>query len=294
MNKILVTGASGQLGRATLDHLLQTTPPSQIAALARDPGKLAGFAERGIDVRQGDYFDYDSLARAFRGADKLMMISAHAFTDRETQHGNILTAAKAAGVRHVAYTSIQRREGSALVIPQVTQSDLWTERALRETGLRYTILRNTLYLDGLPIILGPRVFEDGVRVPAGNGKAALATRDDMAAGNAAVLTQEGHEDKVYTLGASEAFTFSEVAAALGEIAGQPIPYIDVDRQEFIDATIKAGIPAPGAAFMAEWVDAIAAGEFTQITRDLERLIGRPPLGYRDFLRTTFPAPQPAK
>lgn len=287
MKKILVTGASGELGRSTIRALLRTQPADRIAALVRDSGKATDLAQLGIDVRQGDYFDVAGLRQAFEGVDRVLLVSTTAFSDRETQHLNVIQAAKAAGVEHLVYTAIQRKAGSSLSISTVTESDIVTETALVESGLRYTILRNGLYLEVLPWFLGADVLERGVRLPGGQGTGALVARADLADANAAVLTQAGHADKVYTLSGGEAFSFSEVAASLSELAGKRVPYVEVSVEEFVEARTAAGFPKPAAAFLAEWVRAVAEGEFAEVTGELEHLIGRTPTGYREFLRGIY-------
>jgi NAD(P)H dehydrogenase (quinone) len=287
MNKILVTGATGNLGRETLEFLLKQVPASQLVALARDPAKLADLAERGVDIRPGDYFDSESLSRALQGIDKILFVSAVAFTDRITQHLNVIAAAKAAGVKQLVYTSIQRKAGSDFSISMVTESDKETEQAIKDSGIPYTILRNTLYIDTVPLLLGDKVFAEGVRVPGGSGRAPLVVRSELAEANALVLTQDGHENKTYTLGASDAFSFADIAAALSEIRATPVPYADITVQEFVDEKVAGGFPPPVAAFLAEWVRAVATGEFDEVTGDLERLIGRKPTGYREFFRANY-------
>lgn len=165
MRKILVTGATGGLGGATLDFLLKQGSAPAIAALARDPAKLAGRAAAGVDVRQGDYADYNSLVRAFDGVDTLLLVSAVAFSDRATHEANAVRAAQTAGVGHVIYTSIQKRPGSTLTISQVTDTNDRTEQALADSGMRFTILRNSLYLDSLPLLLGQQAFTSAIRAP---------------------------------------------------------------------------------------------------------------------------------
>jgi NAD(P)H dehydrogenase (quinone) len=288
MNKVLVTGGTGQLGSLTIQSLLRTTPPGCIATLVRDPMKAAALRQQGVEIRQGDYFDKSALTAACRGVTKLFLVSAVTFADRETQHRNVIEAARIAGVEHIVYTSIQRKPGSAFTMTGVTQTDRATERALLASGLRYTILRNCLYLDLLPLIIGSDALTRGVRVPAGGGAAPLITRADLADANAAVLTQSGHENKIYTLGASAACSFADIAAHLSQVCGRPIPHTPIATATYIAERATAGLGRSGAAFLAEWVQAITLGEFAEVTGDLERLIGRQPIGYRAFLRAAYP------
>lgn len=293
MGKILITGATGHLGGETLDFVLHRLPAQDVAALARKPAKLAHRAAAGVDVRQGDYFDYQSLVRAFDGIDTLLLISAVAFTDRVTQEANAVRAAKAAGVRHVVYTSIQKRNGSTFKVSQSTDANDRTEKSLADSGMQFTILRNSLYLDALPASIGEKILTSGIRVPAGDGRAALAKRIELAEGAAVALTQIGHENKTYTLGASEAFSFADIAVVVSEATGRAIDYLNTPTEKYVAAAVAAGVPEPFAAFRAEWMTAIAFGEFAEVTGDLEHLIGRKPTGYREFFRAAYAAKAPA-
>lgn len=287
MNKILVTGATGELGSATVKALLQRMDARQIVALARDPAKASALDALGVEVRRGDYFEFQSLIDAFQEVEKVLMVSAVAFTDRLTQHLNVINAAKAAGVKHIVYTSIQRKEGSSFEISMVTETDIDTEQALKDSGLTYTILRNTLYLDALPVMLGDDVLEQGVRMTAGDGRAPLVARADLANANATVLTQPGHDNRTYTLGASESFSFADVARELTLLSGKQVAFIGASNQQFADRLIGAGFPQPAAQFLAEWSRAVSSGEFAEVTGDLERLIGRRPLDYKSFLQRIY-------
>ncbi|MET7821770.1 NmrA family NAD(P)-binding protein [Micromonospora zamorensis] len=292
MEKLLVTGATGNLGRLTLQLLLERLPAEQLAGLSRSPDRAADLTERGVDIRQGDYFDYASLVRAFDGVDKLLLVSAVAFTDRNTQHYNAITAAKQAGVKHVIYTAIQRDEDLGINQVGVTESDVFTEQTLRASGLTYTILRNPIYLDYLEQYLAADVYEKGLRVPPGEGTMAPALLRDLAAGNVAVLTQAGHENKTYTLNGSQAASYRDIAATLSEIHGQPVPYLPVPVEEFLESYLQKDVPGPVAEFLTAWVAGVGLGSFSKHTDDLERLIGYRPTGYREFLEKNYPAVGP--
>jgi NAD(P)H dehydrogenase (quinone) len=288
MSKILVTGATGHLGRQTIEFLSKRLPKDRIVAMARDPNTLSDLSATGVDVRAGDYTDRASLTSAFAGVERVLLVSAVAFTDRLPQHLNVIEAAKSAGVRHLVYTSIQRKAEAPLVISGVTESDIATEEAMKASGLDFTILHNALYLDTLPLILGDHVLDDGVRVPGGVGKGALVLRRDLAEANAVVLTESGHANRSYILGGAESFSFADVAQALGGIAEKRVPYVDTPVEAYVESRANLGLPRPVAAFLAEWVQAVAVGEYGQVTGDLERLIGRKPLGYADFLEAAYP------
>lgn len=286
MTKILVTGATGGLGRQTLDFLLQRVPPVRIAALARDPVKLADLAARGVDVRQGDYHDRASLKAAFQGIDRLFFISAPSFTNMVEQHRNIVAGAMAAGVQHIVYTGIQRREGSGFVMDQVTATENATEEMLAASGAGITVLRNATYMDALPFLLGPKALNE-IRVPAGKGASAFVARRDLGEASAVVLSTEGHMGKTYTLSGGVAVTMDEIAAILSQIAGRTIRYTDVSVATFIKERVAAGLPEPVGVFLASWMQAIAAGEFATVSSDLERLIGHPAVTPAALLPTLF-------
>jgi NAD(P)H dehydrogenase (quinone) len=288
MSKILVTGASGHLGRMTLQHLLARRPATELVGLARDPGKAADLAALGIEIRAGDYFDYASLTRAFAGVEKMLLVPTHAFTDRSTQHANVIAAAEEVGVRHFVYTPIIRKAGSELELPHVTEHDTFTLKTLEASGLRTTILAHPPFLDSLQVFIGDNAFEAGVRVPAGNGKVAAASREDLAEAQAVVLTDPGHEGKTYALHGAPAVSFSDVADILSARRGTAAHYIPISKEEYLEHMVAGGLPAPAAEFLLSWVQAINGGEWDDQPGDLERLLGRKPTTSAEFLRD-YPA-----
>jgi NAD(P)H dehydrogenase (quinone) len=282
---ILVTGATGGLGHETINCLLKTTPAAEIAALVRDASKATDLMQRGVDVRPADYFDYPALVRAFRGIEKVLLVSAVAFTDRVQQHRNVIDAAKEAGVKHLFYTSIQR--SSDFVLPQVTESDLATEAYLKASGLVYTILRNGYYFEGLGYLIGTEVPQSEIRFPAGEGKIAFIKRTELAAATAALLTSEGHDNQEYTLTGSEAYSFYDVARELSALAGRPITYHSSEAAPYIAQQVAAGFPDFVATFFAQWGEAAKHGMLAGPDATVERLLGRRPTSLREYLQATY-------
>jgi len=286
MTTILVTGATGQLGQGVVTHLSRRAKDTTIAALARSRDKAVGLFPGHVEVRLGDYADPSSLASAFKGVDTLVFISANAFTDVVSLHKNVIEAAVDAGVKHILYTAIQRAPGSTFEISQVTEWDGATLEALVKSGIPHTILRNTLYMDALPWMLG-NDFEGGLLAPAGHTKAALASRDDLAEA-AAILALDGSSAGTsYTLGGSTTVSLDDIAMIIGKATSRDVRYIDTPVSTFVAERVKAGTPDFVAAFMAEWFQAVAAGEFSEVTGDLEAILGRKPVTPETFLPLLF-------
>ncbi|KAM0478846.1 hypothetical protein ACHAPX_004823 [Trichoderma viride] len=288
--KILVLGGAGELGRRTLDQLLGTVPASRLVTISRraSDARLKPYIDKGVTVHLADLFDYKSLLPAFEGVEKILLIGAHAFTDRETQHLNVVAAAKHAGAKHLIYIAIQRREGSGRTLMGVTESDIFTEKAIKFSGMEYTILQHPSYLESYQTYFGEKALKYGVCVPSGSGRSAPATRDDLAAANAAVLTGGGHEGKVYKLSSNEAVSWSEIAEILSTLKGDEVPYEDVSEDEYCAWQQASGVPEMITQFFLSWVQEINAGEMEDNTGDLERLIGRKPTGVREFLLAHYP------
>lgn len=288
MPKYLITGATGGLGRLVVDSLLQTEPAAQIAALVRDPAKAVDLQAQGVALRQGNYDDYTSLVQAFAGIEKLFFVSGNDVANRTPQHTNVVRAAQEAGVRHVVYTSFQRRtEDGSSAATFVAASHLATEKLLRESGLAYTILKNALYFEVLPLFMGPVLQTGTIYLPAGEGRAAFASRADLGAASAAVLRTPGHENQAYDLATNESYSFQEMARLLSELSGQEIRYVSPTAEEFNTQLAGAGVPAGAIQLTAGFSVAIAQGEFDCPSPDLERLLGYAPLSLHAFLKAAY-------
>lgn len=285
---ILITGATGQLGKAVIGHLLaKGFPSSELSALVRDLSRAEELADKGISLRTGDYRDYDSLLKAFIGVDKLLLVSSSDMQDRSSQHINAIRAAKAAGVRHIVYTSFQRKNEVNSPIQFISAAHLDAEREIRASGMTYTILQNGLYADLIPWFLGEKVFETGVFLPAGEGRAAFTLRNDMAEATANVLTGSGHEDTIYQLATNETISFREIAGILSEFSGKAIEYTSPDVDVFVETLKKSGVPDWITGMFAGFGVAIAQGEFDFQNNDLEALLQRKPVTMKAFLQSVY-------
>lgn len=287
MQNILITGATGHLGHAVATQLLALVPAANVFALVRDAAKASDLADRGIQVRVGDYHDRASLDAALQGIDKVLLVSSSDFNDRLGQHKNVVDAAKAAGAQHILYTGVTMTDINASPLKPLLGSHFETEDYIRASGLTYTFLRNGLYMEVLPMFLGAGVLETGVFFPAGEGKVAFAAREDMAEVTAKVLASPGHENQTYPLSNTVAYSFADVAAALSDIAGKPVPYISPEPAAF-EATLRQfGLPEQIVQLSALFAAAMASNEFNLLDDTLERLLGRPQTDLRTFLAATF-------
>lgn len=281
---IAVTAATGQLGRAVLEALLQTTPAADLAAIARRPDALADLAARGVEIRRADYNDRESLRTALTGVERLLFISGSEIGQRVTQHGNVIAAAQAAGVQFVAYTSILRAETSTLLLAQEHRA---TEEALVDSGLTYALLRNGWYFENY---LGqlPTYLEHGIAGAAGDGRISGAARADYAAAAAAVVAGGDHDGAVYELG-GDAFTLTDLAATLTAASGRAVSYTNLSEDRYRDLLIGAGLSAPAAAVYADADRGIATGELFVDGHDLEKLVGNPLTTLRDAVEAAVAA-----
>ncbi|WKL49591.1 SDR family oxidoreductase [Flavobacterium pectinovorum] len=285
---ILITGATGQLGYATIESLISKgIPANEIAALVRDEKKASNLINLGIEIRIGHYNDYNSLINASRGIERLLLISSSEMVDRLIQHKNVINAAKENDVKHIIYTGIDIKSFERTAIPHVSQIHKDTADYLKGTGMTYTLLNNTLYADLIALFSGDNVLESGIFFPAGTGKNPFVSRKEMGEAAAVVLTTTGHENKEYAITANTAHSFSEIAEILSDIAGKEVKYLQPDVDTYIKELTKAGIPKESASFLAGFGTAIGQNEFDTDRSDLEILLGRKPMELREFLSSIY-------
>ena len=290
MEKILVTGASGNLGKDVVNLLLDNTDSKNLSVLVRDVSKVEHIKTKGVTIHKGDYTDYNSLVNAFKEIDRLYFISTNDYdmANRETQHKNVVNAAKAAKVNHIVYTSFQRKNEINSPIQYITDVHNFTEELIKYSGLTYTILRNGLYADFIPVLTGDKVMETGkIYLPAGNGKATFTMRSDLAAGAVAVLMEKGHENKTYEFCADKTYTFSDIAAMLTDTTGKTISYVSPSKEEYKDTLTKAGVPGDFVNFIADCAEAISQGEFDFNDRTLTNLLGGKCADTNKFLNSVY-------
>jgi NAD(P)H dehydrogenase (quinone) len=280
---IVVTGATGHLGKFVVEGLLEKVPAEQITAVVRSEEKAAGFAARGVKIAVADYSAPETFDGVFAAGDKVLLISSSEVDKgRAAQHRVVIDAAKAAGVALLAYTSAPGSLTAALADDHRS-----TEEALLASGLPYTLLRNGWYHENYTEQLAPVLQYNAVTHAAGEGRVSSAPRADYAAAAVAVLTGEGHENQTYELGGDVAWSFAEYAAELSAQTGKEIANNPVPGDALVGILTGAGLPEGFAAVLAGVDASIEKGELAISSGDLSRLIGRPTTPLADSIATAL-------
>ena len=283
MNKILVTGATGKLGRTVIETLVKKLPANRIVALVRDEAKAADLKEKGVDIRLGDYDDTASLDRAMQGVEKVLLISGGNAKNGLAQHQNVVDAAKKAGVKCIAYTSRCLKDRNTLV-NQLMKRHFETEDYIKESGLPYILFRNILYMDSMTFFLGEKVLDTGVYLPAGDGKASFALRSDMGEAIGNVLSGNDCNNRIYDFTGTETYSFYDVATALTELSGKKVNYTPVEPETYQAHTTQLGMPAFVIGMVIGFMTDIKNGQEEKVSADLENILGRKPASLKEGLK----------
>ena len=284
--KILVTGATGALGTAVINTLTQELPAGDIAVLTRREAGRADFAARGFRAHLGDYDDPQALRRAMQGVATVLLIAAGDQGDRLQQHRNVIDAAVATGVGCIAYTSRALRDPATLV-NNLMREHVQTEDYIRQSGLRYVIFRNSLYLDAIPLFVGREVLETGIYQPAGDGRVAYSLRAEQGEAMARVLLREDCTDLVYHFTGESACSYGDVAAALGRLAGREVPYHNVEVAAYRRMMEARGVPPAMIEKIVAFNADIRNDQESLVTGDLAAQLGRPPTALQAGLKLLF-------
>jgi NAD(P)H dehydrogenase (quinone) len=276
---IAVTGATGHLGRLVVESLLgRGVPAGRVVAGVREEGKAAGLAARGVRVRVADYSRPETLASAFEGVGRLLLVSGNEVGRRVPQHENVVRAAERAGVGLIAYTSILRADASKMILAEEHRA---TEEVVRASGLPYALLRNGWYFENYSATVKQAAAHGVILGSAGEGRVSAAARADYAEAAAAVLTGEGHANKVYELAGDAGFTYAELAAEVARQSGKEVAYKDLPADEYAKALKGFGLPEPLAQALADADLGIKRGELFDDGRALSALTGRPTVKLAD-------------
>ena len=281
---IVITGASGQLGQHVITELLKTTAASHIVAAVRNVGKAQHLAALGVQVREADYGRPDTLDSAFRGAEKILLISSSEVGQRVPQHRNVIDAAKRAGVKLMAYTSVLRADTSVLGLAEEHRA---TEAYIRASGLPYTMLRNGWYLENYAEHLDPVLAHGAVLGAAGEGRVSAAARADYAAAAAAVLTAPSAPEAVYELAGEASFTLAELAAEVARQTGKEVVYNDMPQAQFKSVLLEIGVPETMAELLSDSDAGAKQGALEGSGAALRALIGRPTATLSDALKAAL-------
>lgn len=303
MTRMVVTGASGNYGRAFTDALIAKGRAQDLILITRTPDKLTDRVAQGCEVRYGDFDKPETLAAAVTDADKMLLISGTRVGARVVQHKAAIDAAAKAGVKHIAYTSFIGIDDPANPA-EVRHDHIETEKLIRGSGMAWTMLRDAHYADAMILMAGPGVMQSGQWISnAGAGLEAMVWRDDCVAAAVAVMTSEGHEGQTYNITGPELQTFEEVTAILSEVTGKSITYVSVDDEQQYAMFDAMGIPRRpvddqtvgglpwNSDDMVTFGQAIREGFLEICSGDVEKLTGRPARSVRqmieenvDFLR----------
>jgi NAD(P)H dehydrogenase (quinone) len=279
---IVVTGASGQLGRLVAEELLERVPADELILVTRHPDALAQLAERGATVRHGDFDVAESLPQAFAGGERMLLISTLSIGRRVQQHRAAIEAAASAGVRHIVYTSFPKPEPDHPVGPIATEHGE-TEAVLHDCGLAWTVLRNATFAElqvppGTLAVAGGKLYTN-----AGDGRLASVSRRDCARAAASVLTGEGHEGKTYDVTGPEALSQNELADLLAEVSGRPVKLVPVGDRTLTWGLTRAGAPKHVARAIVAFGKAVREGYYDVVDPAYMQITGSAPRSLRDVL-----------
>ena len=281
---LLVTGASGQLGRRIVELLLEAKGDDHIIATTRSPEKLADLADQGVEIRQADFEQPEALVEAFTGADRLLVISTDAVdgTDRRMkQHINAVNAAEKAGVKHIIYTSLVRTEPGTPIL--LAPDHYATEQAMAASSLDWTVLRNNVYTDMLLMSLPHAIATGQLFAAGGDEGVGYVTREDCARAAAAALKATSAGRTTLDITGPEVVTYAELAQMTSDITGKPVTYIDLPPAEMVKGMVGAGFPEPVAELLVSFQTATAQGYLAVATDAVAELTGTAPQSVREFL-----------
>ena len=281
---IAITGANGNLGKATIQFLLQKVAPTNIVAIVRNPETVNDFKEQGVIIRQADYNDYDTLKQAFKGVEKVLQISTIG-VDMETakqQEKNVVNAMAENNVKHIVYTSMVQARPNTIF--QGTETQYHTEELIKKTKIPYTFFRNSMYMEAIPELIGNALQTNEIRYPSGSGKVSFVSRNDIAEAIINVLTEATHENRTYEITGNKTYTFDELAQVISTEKSITINHADISDEVFREELISYQMPLEVMDLLVSMANGIKAGEFSLIENTLEKLLGRKSLSLNEYIK----------
>lgn len=283
---ILITGATGNLGSSVVAQLLKTAISDQFVVTSSNAGGVERLTKQGLQARLANFDDTDSLNEAFKGVDKILLISTMD-QNRFEQHKNVVDAAKSQGIKHIVYTSLAIKDIQTSGVKDLMISHLQTEDYIKASGLNFTILRNTMYADALTQILGLNALNQDISLPGGDGKVPYALRREMGEATANLLLQEGHENKTYDITGSHSFGYTEVAAILSKLSGNAVNYNNISEDDLKNVLKQIGFPDFAIYLHAGTIYDIKMHQYEIKSKRLEELLGRPTASVEEFIKELF-------
>lgn len=283
---ILITGATGKLGKKVIQTLLKKIPAKTIVAFVRDEQKAMDFKTVGVQIRIGDYDNISSIESAMQGIEKVLLISGGNASNIVQQHKNVIDAAKKAGVSMFAYTGRALKDRATLT-SKFIDTHFQTDELVMASGMNYILFRNILYMDSLLFTVGTNVTETGINLPTGNGRVAFALRSELGEAIANVLSTENQSNKIYNFTGTQSYSFDDIASTLTELTGKPVKYNSVEPETFLGILKERGVPVQIAHHVLDSMIDIKNGQEDVVTTDLENTLGRKPATLREGLKILF-------
>lgn len=277
---IAITGANGNLGKATIQFLLQKVAPTNIVAIVRNPETVNDFKEQGVIIKQADYNDCDTLKQAFKGVETVLQISTIGVdtATAKQQEKNVVNAMTENNVKHIVYTSMVQARPNTIF--QGTETQYHTEELIKKTKIPYTFFRNSMYMEAIPELIGNALQTNEIRYPSGSGKVSFVSRTDIAEAIANVLTENTHQNQTYEITGNRAYTFAELA----KLINPEMKHIDIADTIFREELISYQIPVEVADLLVSMANGIKSGEFSYIDNTLKKLLGRKPLELSEYIK----------
>lgn len=283
---ILVTGATGNLGSSVIKQLDQIISKDKFIATSSSHEGVQALKEKGYQARLANFNDLDSSQNTFDAVEKVLLISTMD-QNRFEQHKNVIDIAIAKGVKHIIYTSLAIKDIETSAVRDLMISHFETEEYLINSGVTYTILRNTMYADALTQILGAQALQQNIQLPGGEGKVPYALRREMGEATANLLTQSEHENKIYQIVGSNSYSYQDIANGLSKLSGNTISYENISEEDFIAKLQTFGFPEFAIYLHTGTITDIKSTQYEIEDVTLEKLLGKPTASLPEFLEELF-------